>query len=212
MFYKHVTKLSNERGIEFVVKYVKASRNAFLRTLSGEPLDVIDGISMIGGNPCWLLPIIKDLNDDPVRLRIFLTYLTSLRSITLKPKLDIDSIVSPYKGNIDITDRELTFVVRALKLTLSSRFRYTSSSTSYHMSTKRGPVGQAIASSISELTFLPRKLIDDIILLGGEKLGHDIENLTDRLDILQYSSVAHWWRRLFPLSAKTNIRRNPQTS
>lgn len=60
------------------------------------------------------------------------------------------------------------------------------------MSTKRGPVGQAIVSSISELTFLPQELIDHICLLGGKKLGNDIMNLTDRLDILQYSSVAHW--------------------
>lgn len=139
---------------------------------------------MISGNPKWLLPIIETLNDDPIRIRIFLTYLTSLRSITLKPKLDVSTIIGPFTGSIDITSRELWLVMRGMKFITSSH-RFTAFSTSAHMSTKKGPVGQAIVSSISELTFLPQKLIDDIVLLGGRKLGNDIINLTDRLDILQ---------------------------
>lgn len=114
MFCKQVTRLSKERGIEYIVKYVKASRNAYLRTLSGEPLMKVDGVKLSDGNPCWLLPIISTLNDDPIRLRIFLTYLTSLRSITLKPVLDIESIITPFKGSDNISHKELVSVYRAL--------------------------------------------------------------------------------------------------
>lgn len=45
------------------------------------------------------------------------------------------------------------------------------------MSTKSGPIGQALTSSVTELTFLPKELRDDIILLGGERLGRVIEQL-----------------------------------
>jgi hypothetical protein len=45
------------------------------------------------------------------------------------------------------------------------------------MSTKSGPAGQAITSSVSELTFLPSQLILDIKELGGERLGSRIDRL-----------------------------------
>jgi len=54
------------------------------------------------------------------------------------------------------------------------------------MSTKRGPQGQSILLSLSELTLLPSKLINEIILLGGSKLGIMIKELTEGLDILEY--------------------------
>lgn len=68
------------------------------------------------------------------------------------------------------------------------------------MSTKRGPQGQAILSSLSELTLLPQELINDISLLGGNKLGNMIKENLEGLDILQftantnslYHSVAEW--------------------
>jgi len=68
------------------------------------------------------------------------------------------------------------------------------------MSTKRGPQGQAILTSLSELTLLPHQLINDIVLLGGNKLGVTIKENIEGLDILQftantsslYHSVAEW--------------------
>lgn len=70
-------------------------------------------------------------------------------------------------------------------------------------------MGQAILTSLSELTFLPHQLRDDIILLGGRKLGDMINENTEGLDILEavrpqgfnltdYFSVSHWWKKLFP--------------
>lgn len=68
------------------------------------------------------------------------------------------------------------------------------------MSTKRGPQGQAILTSLSELTLLPHELINKIILLGGNKLGKLMTENLEGLDILQftapssglYHSVAEW--------------------
>jgi hypothetical protein len=55
---------------------------------------------------------------------------------------------------------------------------------SFHMSTKKGPQGQAIMSSLTELTLLPHELLNKIILVGGNKLGNSILENLDRLDIL----------------------------
>lgn len=57
------------------------------------------------------------------------------------------------------------------------------------MSTKTGPIGQALMSSISELTLLPQtKLIEFIYLLGGKALRKMIEENIESLDILEYIS------------------------
>lgn len=80
------------------------------------------------------------------------------------------------------------------------------------MSTKRGPQGQAILTSLSELTLLSQQLIDDIKLLGGNKLGTSIKENTEGLDILLATvtpgkgvaySVAEWWHDLFPTKTKS---------
>lgn len=190
LFFEHVMKLERTRGIEYTVKYTKTSRNACLRVLSGEPLKKCDGVLLDkNGYPAWISILFEEANGCHIRLRILLTYLTSLRSITLRPKLDIDSITLPSLGRDDIFEFELRRVKNALNL---RGVTFKGESFTPHMSTKKGPVGQAIMSSITELTFIPQSLVNDIILLGGVKLGADIESLTDRLDILDYSSTADW--------------------
>jgi hypothetical protein len=51
---------------------------------------------------------------------------------------------------------------------------------------------------MSELTLLPRKLIRDVTLLGGTRLGTFINENLDRLDILKYTSVADLWAKAYP--------------
>lgn len=43
----------------------------------------------------------------------------------------------------------------------------------FHMSTKSGPLGQAILTSVSELTLLPQELVDNIQPLAGGSLGEE---------------------------------------
>jgi hypothetical protein len=81
------------------------------------------------------------------------------------------------------------------------------------MSTKKGPQGQAVLSSLSELTLLSSKLIENINLLGGRKLSILIKENLEHLDILLATSdsltgnkdlsVASWWAGLFPLKSKS---------
>jgi hypothetical protein len=64
------------------------------------------------------------------------------------------------------------------------------------MSTKSGPLGQAILTSVSELTLLPLELIDNIQLLAGDNLGEKISALmVGRFGDL---SLAGIWAILFP--------------
>jgi len=53
------------------------------------------------------------------------------------------------------------------------------------VTTKRGPQGQALLTSLSELTILPHDLIQDINELGGKALSNKIEMMTEGLDILE---------------------------
>jgi hypothetical protein len=46
------------------------------------------------------------------------------------------------------------------------------------MTTKKGPQGQAMVMSLSEITLLPTELLDDISLVGGSKLKSKISALT----------------------------------
>jgi len=72
-----------------------------------------------------------------------------------------------------------------------------------HLTTKRGPAGQALLTSITEVTLLPQQLKDDIILLGGSGLANVLEALTDRLDILGWGSVSELWAKHFPAKTKS---------
>jgi hypothetical protein len=60
------------------------------------------------------------------------------------------------------------------------------------MTVKRGPMGQALVTSLNELTLLPQSLLNNIKLIGGSSLSDSIEGLLDgfdALEILRMSSV-----------------------
>jgi len=124
-----------------------------------------------------------------------MTLLVSLRGIHLDPVLDVTPIISPWKGSDSITEREFNHACRQLGIRPTkvefSRF---------HMSTKSGPLGQAILTSVSELTLLPKELVDNIQLLAGGNLGEKISALmVGRFGDLSLASI---WATLFP--PKTN--------
>jgi hypothetical protein len=53
------------------------------------------------------------------------------------------------------------------------------------MTTKKGPQGQALLTSLSELTTLPSLLSHHIKVIGGGALGKMIDENLEGLDILQ---------------------------
>lgn len=173
-----------------------------MRDISGSPiLDPVDGVKSTKGIPNWLKPIYFPDNID--RIKVLTTLLTSLRSLTLKSELKTDTITEPYKGTSNfISDSEFYQICRDLKLKRGMWKPWES----FHLSTKKGPGGQAILTSISEVTNLSSQLIADIKLLGGELLAEQIYSLTDRLDILQYRSLASYWSSFYKRST-TSLRR-----
>jgi hypothetical protein len=69
------------------------------------------------------------------------------------------------------------------------------------MSTKSGPLGQAILTSVTELTLLPQPLLDSIRVLGGPKLC----KVLDALMVGRFGdlSLATIWSTLFPPKTKS---------
>jgi hypothetical protein len=56
------------------------------------------------------------------------------------------------------------------------------------MSTKSGPIGQALMSSLSELALIPQHLLDNIKLIGGSALAKMMEENMEGLDVLEFIS------------------------
>jgi hypothetical protein len=183
--------LETTRGIAETVKYLKSSRLAVTRYLSGNPLSHLEGVELSEGWPKWLLFLHPLSLEGSEGLRTLMTLLTSLRSIKLSASLDISPIVTPSKADLSgITPKEFDHVCRQLRI-----YPKQVSWDKFHMSTKSGPIGQAITSSVTELTLLPHELIHNIVVLGGDKLGKVIEAL--RLPRWSHHSVVSIWSSIF---------------
>jgi hypothetical protein len=191
-FYKEVDRFVKDRGLEWTVKHVKMTRLAVTRYLSGQPLSDLPGVSLDqDGFPKWISSW-KDSLRDMSELRILMTLLVSLRCFSFKPVLDTSTIESPWGGKDTITASELN---RGLKWLGVRKAKVEWSFP--HMSTKRGPLGQAILTSMTEVTLLTPQLLGYIFLLGGGRLAKLLSELMDKLDILQWRSVADVWAKLF---------------
>lgn len=189
-FFKKVLLLVKTRGLKYTVLYVKTSRNCVNRVLSGEPLISCDTVSLDSrGIPKWISPIFDAENT--CKIKILQSFLVSLRGITLPPSLDTSPITSPSLAKVD--EIKVSEIRKALiSLKVIPLVKKCGDFKNFHLSTKRGPFGQSILSSLIELTFLPHTLIADIKLLGGPKLSKIIEESMDRLDILGYHSVPEY--------------------
>lgn len=191
-YFRTVLRLSDERGIAFTVKYVKASRLAVTRYITGHPLDAVEGVALKEGWPVWLSNLKVLTSCGPAGLKLLMTLLVSLRSIRLDAVLDVTPIVSPWKGSDSITEREFNHACRQLGITPKPKTGWSR----FHMSTKSGPLGQAILTSVTELTLLPQQLLDNIRVLGGDKLGRVIDALmAGRFGDLSLAAI---WATLFP--------------
>lgn len=189
-FFKNVLRLVDERGLAFTVKYVKMTRLAVTRYITGHPLDAVDQVALKNGWPVWLSDL-KVLTSSPQGIKLLLTLLVSLRGIHLDAVLDVTPIVAPWKGSDSITEKEFNHAARQLGIK-STKVEFSR----FHMSTKSGPLGQAILTSVSELTLLPKELLDNIQVLAGGSLGEKISALmVGRFGDLSLASI---WATLFP--------------
>lgn len=110
-----------------------------------------------------------------------LTLLTLTRAFSLSSNPELSTITDQWSGSDCITDREFMVACKVLRIGQGS----VGSWQAYHVSTKRGPQGQALLTALSELTQLPSELISDIKRLGGSCLSDQMEQNTEGLDILE---------------------------
>lgn len=135
--------------------------------------------------------------DDEVTVRWVFTVFTISRGFHLPVKLDLETI--QYESKIDINDQitksELDFACRVLGIQEEYVEWWR-----FHMSSKRGPNGQSIISSIHDYTLLPKWLKDNIISLAGIGLQQCFE-LLDTVNV-QGSLIIDLWNKAFPRKTK----------
>lgn len=93
-FWAEIRRLVDTRGIRFTVAYVKTSRNAVMRVVSGRPLQECDGVRLVDGWPSWLSGF-ELAKYSTQGMRLLLTLLTGLRGVILPPVLDLEPITKP---------------------------------------------------------------------------------------------------------------------
>lgn len=201
------------RGALDMVKAVKLARNQIMRFSTGSPLSA-PGLD-VDGFPKWL-SFLKHLTTSRKGLRALLTLLSLTRAFTLGREPDLSTVVKGYGGEFVydvIEDSTLFLILKKLGIRRGcvGDFKFP------HITTKRGPQGQAILTALSELTLLPQELITDIKLLGGKSLSDHIDANLEPLDVLEmispkgfstpskprYFTISEWWKRLFPTKSRS---------
>jgi len=207
-FYKDSLLILETRGLNDLVSTVKTARNQIMNVALGTPLS---GPGLDSEGFPKRFGYLKDLVTSVNGLRAVLTLLTLTRAFTQRAEPDLSTIENSWKGIDTITDKELNLALKLLQVRKGSVGLWDFP----HISTKKGPQGQALLASLSELTLLSSEQVEYIKLLGGESLSKMIDENLEGLDILEmikspgiygYFSVARWWRTIFPTKSK-NLRK-----
>lgn len=135
---------------------------------------------------------------DPNAHRLLLTLLRVSSVIDARGKVDLQSIINPPKQelNPDLIGEYIT-VLKSLNWTIDvEQLNWTTS----HLTTKTGPNGPALLSSIIELHHLPESLIKAIGLMGGS-------NLLSRMETLKSAIPLDKWADNFKLRVSPSIRK-----
>jgi hypothetical protein len=160
----------------------------------GKPLKDLPGLDK-DGFPQGI-SFLKHLATSPQGIRAALTLLTLTRAFTLRSDPNLKTITDPWLGTDTISDLELRTVLSAFKIRSGSVGEWKS----LHTSTKSGPIGQALLSSLSELTLLPSKLLANIKLIGGNSLSNLIDENNEALDILEFIRPKNFKPKWFTIS------------
>jgi hypothetical protein len=195
---KLMVNMVSNRGLRFSFGYFKSSRLMILRYLSGHPIKV-KSVGSTDGWPSWL----SDWrSSDVTGIRILLSILSVGRSMVLPAVIDFETLEGPYTGITSsqaISDREIRNALQDLGLRrLATTWR------GYHISTKSGPMGQAIGSALTELSSLPDSLIASLCILGGKEFESRIKFL--RTAVVRGRPFLLLWSLIFPVYS-TVIRR-----
>jgi len=175
-FYILFASRLKDRGLPDTIKWLKGSRLLIVRYILKNPLFEFDGIKVDGkGFPSDLafLHAFIDLGTKE-GLKALFTLLNIGRCFIYLTPPDTSTISEKWKGVDSVSESELLTAFTNLNLTDAKIGEFEGK---FHMSTKRGPQGQALLTCLTELTLLPQELRDSIELLGGSRLKSVLSKL-----------------------------------
>lgn len=181
----HLKSLSDSRGPEYSFAYAKKIRGAIMNYLSGNP-ERFDKVRYTkDGIPTCLGPLVKEFRrgPSPASLQIVNSILFSPRALNLGKDPDFTPITSPQIGGISNIGMWAGSFWRDLGYTPSPGIPSSLQWKYFHFSTKSGPLGHALGSSMEELFILPKSLIQSLEIMGGEKFTEHIRNLLGATDL-----------------------------
>jgi len=200
-----------DRGIAGVIDLVKPCRQAFYLHLSGEfPSKKVPGVAVSEeGIPKLIGALVEEIRSWESTYRIYgfralTTLLSFTRALKSKPIPDTRSITDPPKvESLDLGLwtwkfwKELRLKPSKDPITPRSvRFM------NYHMTSKSGPNGQALITSIADLVLIAGdiRLLRAICEVGGKRLSDRIWGLLEHLAFLVRCHPRYKSRRLRKLS------------
>lgn len=188
-------------GFWNTINRIKAIRLKVTRYLSGHPdCSPVIGIGLNSkGIPRLLGPLQSLLySNDPDQLRMLFTLLLVSRVIPGWKDPDPKPIISPPPPLLQYENivEEGKVVIDRLGLRMDQPVW-----TEPHLSTKSGPHGQAMLSSISELRLLTENQLEDIKTIGGDDIIAYMDSLTSIPGLISR------WRDKFRLNKSRSLRR-----
>jgi len=188
-------RIERTRGTLFAIEYVKGVRLALLHHLSGETQKKVKGVAVFhDGIPKVLGPLVKDIRQgySPkyyCTLRNILTLLFSTRALSLGKNPDMSPITNPCKGNSLEFKRSIGKHVRSfwtelgftsIEVSLPRALRWRE----FHFTTKSGPNGHALWTSMNDLWIIPETELSNLFILGGKRYEHKVRLLLGFKDYL----------------------------
>lgn len=194
-------KILRTRGKVGLIDWCKANRLALLHYLSGEfPSKRVEGVPVTkDGFPKSLMHVLDKDNIDTTLLRLVLTLLYSTRALSLgrnpniSPIQSPSSVTEPWDGSKYVVSfwRDLGYRPSAMRVPQGIFFK------NFHMTTKAGPNGHALWTSMVDLKLLQShaEIIDSLKVLGGPEFSKKITFLLNLINQLPKS--------LFPVEGRT---------
>jgi hypothetical protein len=200
--------LEKTRGTLFALSYLKAVRNIRLSYLSGEPkLDMKvkvkltrDGIPVILGP--WI-PKIRSKSISSFERRFILTILYCSRALSLGKNPDLSTIESPrLQGFLRVSGSDFKSFWKELGYRKPLRNVSLLDFKEFHFTTKAGPNGHALSTSLADLFALPPSLVASIKTVGGARRSYHMDLLLSNRETLEgkFKLEGKAFRKLFSFS------------
>nr|UPW42144.1 MAG: putative RNA dependent RNA polymerase [Inner Mongolia sediment mitovirus 3] len=195
-FLHYLDRYYTNRGVSEFLNQIKRIRTAYLGYLSGNPCKVegvrctSDGIPVALGD---LIPIIRG-SETPGNFLPFLnTILWCTRALNIGKLPNFSTISEPASVQVptEIGKDSVAFW-RAIGTWPIGRLPRALAWKKYRMSTKAGPNGPALMSSLQDLYALPQSAVEAICVLGGKKFRHFVS-------VLKTDSVQTYLTKIFSI-------------